>query len=126
MADRAAGNAASRARPNQIPLGPDPTGAGHAPSAEHFELGEREFDDGFDSVATPARFAVTAGVRRIELEFLHGYPCAQVYAPLSGHFICFEPMTAPANALRSGDGLCLLAPGERYRARFSLGLSSVD
>jgi aldose 1-epimerase len=107
---------------DQIPLGPDPTGAGHAPSAEHFALGEREFDDGFDSVAEPARFAVTAGARRIELELEHGYPCAQVYAPLDGHFICFEPMTAPANALRSGDGLRLLAPDERYRAGFSLGV----
>ena len=107
---------------NQIPLGPGPNGAGHAPSAEHFALGEREFDDGFDSVAEPARFAVTAGARRIELELEHGYPCAQVYAPLDGHFICFEPMTAPANALRSGDGLRLLAPDKRYRAGFSLGV----
>jgi galactose mutarotase-like enzyme len=102
--------------PNQIPIGPDE----QASSPQRFELGEREFDDGFDSVADPARFAVTAGERRVELEFLHGYPCAQVYAPLDGHFICFEPMTAPANALRSGDGLRLLAPGERYRAGFAL------
>jgi aldose 1-epimerase len=109
---------------NQIPVYPDPagTGDGQASSAQHFELSDREFDDGFDSVAAPARFAVTAGERRIELELMHGYPCAQVYAPLSGHFICFEPMTAPANALRSGDGLRLLAPGERYRAGFSLGV----
>ena len=34
---------------------------------------EREFDDGFDSVADPARFAVTAGERRIELELTDGY-----------------------------------------------------
>jgi len=112
---------------NQIPIGPAPAGAdstgpGQAPSAERFALGEREFDDGFDSVAEPARFAVTAGGRRIELELTNGYPCAQVYAPLGGHFICFEPMTAPANALRSGDGLRLLQPGERYRAGFSLGI----
>ncbi|HEY5045225.1 MAG TPA: aldose 1-epimerase [Solirubrobacteraceae bacterium] len=106
--------------PNQIPIGPDPTDADQASSAQRFELGEREFDDGFDSVAEPARFSVAAGDRRIELEFLHGYPCAQVYAPLTGAFICFEPMTAPANALRSGDGLPLLNPGERYRAGFSL------
>jgi aldose 1-epimerase len=106
--------------PNQIPIGPDPTGSGQASSAQRFELSEREFDDGFDSVADPARFAVTAGERRIELELTGGYPCAQLYAPLDGHFICFEPMTAPANALRSGDGLRLLQPGERYRAGFSL------
>jgi aldose 1-epimerase len=102
--------------PNQIPTGPDVQPI----APKRFELGEREFDDGFDSVADPARFAVTAGERRIELELSDGYRCAQLYAPLDGHFICFEPMTAPANALRSGDGLRLLAPGERYRAWFSL------
>jgi len=106
---------------DQIPLAPDsPAGAVQASSTQRFELGAREFDDGFDSVANPARFAVTAGERRIELELADGYPCAQVYAPLDGHFICFEPMTAPANALRSGDGLRLLERGERYRAGFSV------
>jgi aldose 1-epimerase len=83
-----------------------------------FELAGQEFDDGFDAVAEPARFAVSSGGRRIALELLEGYPCAQVYAPASGQFICFEPMTAPANALRSGNGLRVLAPGERCSARF--------
>jgi len=105
---------------NQIPIGPDPADSEQASSAQRFVLGEREFDDGFDSVAEPACFAVSAGDRRIELEFGRGYPCAQVFAPLSGPFICFEPMTAQANALRSGDALRLLPPGERYRAGFSL------
>jgi aldose 1-epimerase len=108
----------------QIPLGvEDPASA-----PRRFELGGREFDDGFDAEATtaPVRFAVTAPARstaparRLELEFLRGYPYAQLYAPLSGHFICFEPMTAPANALRSGEGLRLLAPGERHSAAFSI------
>jgi aldose 1-epimerase len=101
--------------PSQIPVGPD-----QSLPPQRFALGVREFDDGFDSVAEPARFAVTTSDRRIELEFRQGYPCAQVYAPLSGSFICFEPMTAPANALRSGEGLRLLHPGERYSAGFSL------
>jgi aldose 1-epimerase len=100
---------------NQIPVGPD-----KALPSQSFELAEREFDDGFDAVAQPARFAVAAGGRRIALEFLEGYPCAQVYAPKGGQFICFEPMTAPANALRSGTDLPVLAPGERYRATFAL------
>ena len=39
---------------------------------ERFELAEREFDDGFDAVAEPARFGVAAAGRRIELEFLRG------------------------------------------------------
>ena len=104
--------------PSQIPIGPD-----QPLPPQSFALGVREFDDGFDSVPEPARFAVSAGERRIELEFTQGYPCAQVYAPLTGQFICFEPMTAPANALRSGDGLRLLNPGERYSAGFSVGVS---
>jgi galactose mutarotase-like enzyme len=102
----------------QIPLGP-----ARAVPAESFELGGREFDDGFDAVASSASFSVTAADRRIVFTFLHGYPCAQVFAPAGGQFICFEPMTAPANALRSGEGLRLLAPGERYVAGFSLAVS---
>jgi galactose mutarotase-like enzyme len=46
-----------------------------------------------------------------------------VFAPPGGQFICFEPMTAPANALRSGAGLRLLAPGERHRASFTVSVS---
>jgi galactose mutarotase-like enzyme len=69
-------------------------------------------------VAEPARFSV-AGGRRIEVDFLHGFPCAQVFSPRDREFICFEPMTAPANALRSGMGLRVLGAGERFRARFS-------
>jgi galactose mutarotase-like enzyme len=102
---------------HQIPLG-----AGQATLARNFRLAENEFDDGFDGLAEPARFSVTAGERRIELEFLHGYPCAQVYAPPGRQFVCFEPMTAPTNALRSGAGLRLLAPGERLLASFALSI----
>jgi galactose mutarotase-like enzyme len=100
----------------QIPLGP-----GQAHEAQRFELAAREFDDGFDAVNEPARFSATAG-RRIALEFLQGYPCAQVFAPRASQFICFEPMTAPTNALRSGTGLRLLQPGESYNAHFRVSV----
>jgi aldose 1-epimerase len=105
---------------DQIPVGPD-----QALPAQRFELGGREFDDGFDEVAEPACFCVAAGGRRIALEFLEGYPCAQVFAPRGGQFICFEPMISPANALRSSMGLRLLAPDERYRASFSVGVADL-
>jgi aldose 1-epimerase len=101
----------------QIPTGPERT---LPPQA--FELAGHEFDDGFDSVAAPARFAVADAGRRLELELLEGYPCAQVFAPPARSFICFEPMTAPANALRSGCGLRLLAPGEGCRAAFAVSV----
>ncbi len=103
---------------HQIPSGPERT----LPD-QTFELAERDFDDGFDSVPAPARFAVADAGRRLALELLEGYPCAQVFAPPASSFICFEPMTAPANALRSGSGLRLLAPGESCRAAFVINAS---
>jgi galactose mutarotase-like enzyme len=99
-----------------------PSGSGEALEARRFALAEHDFDDGFDALTEPARFAAAAAGRRISVEFLQGYPCAQVFAPPSGQFICFEPMAAPTNALRSGTGLRVLAPGERYSAIFSVRL----
>ena len=102
---------------SQIPVGP-----GRELAAQRFELGDRVLDDGFDSVAQLARFSVEGGGRRIEVTFARGYPCAQVFAPAAGQYICFEPMTAPANALRSGEGLRLLAPGETFAASFTVAV----
>ncbi len=115
LAHRAARDAAPELDADQIPIGPE-----EELRAERFELEGNRFDDGFDAVAVPARFAAEAAGRRIELELLEGYPCAQVFAPPASGFICFEPMTAPTNALCSGMGLRLLASGERFRAVFSV------
>jgi aldose 1-epimerase len=90
--------------------------------ARRFGLDEEEFDDGFDEVSDPARFDAQAGGQGIRLELLEGYRCAQVYSPRGARFICFEPMTSPTNALRSGEGLELLAPGEQRRHRFQIGV----
>jgi aldose 1-epimerase len=88
-------------------------------------LGESAFDDGFEALAEPACFSASAGGRRVAFEFLQGYPCAQVYSPAGAQFVCFEPMTAPANSLRSGRGLRLLAPGERFSAAFALSVEDL-
>ncbi len=60
----------------------------------------------------------------IALELVSGYPFSQIYAPPGKDFICFEPMTAPTNALRSGDGLTVLAPGEEHRGEFRVSFRS--
>ena len=65
-------------------------------------------------------FAVAGGGRRIEVAFDEGYPVAQVFAPPGKELICFEPMTAPTNALVTGDGLRAVAPGERAAAQFAV------
>lgn len=83
-------------------------------------LGARTFDDGYVDVADGAEFVVAGGGRRITVRLEQGYPAAQVFAPATDDVICFEPMTAPTNALGSGDRLPLVAPGERYCATFSI------
>jgi aldose 1-epimerase len=105
----------------QIPVG---TAVAQPPSS--FVLAEEQFDDGFDAVAEPALFSVTGAGRRVGLELLEGYRFAQVYAPRGEQFICFEPMSAPTNALRSGTGLSMLAPGERQRSRFSVRVEDLS
>jgi aldose 1-epimerase len=81
-------------------------------------LGERVYDDGFDRIGESSVFAVAGGGRRIEVAFERGYRYAQVYAPATADVVCFEPMTAPANALATGS--FELAP---YAATFSVRVS---
>jgi galactose mutarotase-like enzyme len=83
-------------------------------------LSGRTFDNGYADVAPDSVFSLHGAGRRVTVTFEHGYPFAQLFAPAAADVVCFEPMTAPANALRSGDGLVTLGPGERYRARFAI------
>jgi galactose mutarotase-like enzyme len=96
-----------------------PTGETVDAPAYSGPLSELDLDDGFEGVADGAVFALTGGGRRVELRYEAGYPCAQVYAPADKPLVCFEPMTAPANALRSG----AFAVGP-YSAVFSLSVSA--
>ena len=65
-----------------------------------------------------ATLSVAAGGKRISVDLLEGYPYTQVYAPLGHDYLAFEPMTAPANALISGDGLRIVAAGDTFSAKF--------
>jgi aldose 1-epimerase len=96
-----------------------PTGEVVAEAAEEGPLGDRTFDDGYADVAG-AVFSVHGGGRRLELALLEGYTHAQVFAPPNDDVVCFEPMTAPANALVSDDGLRVLPEGEAFRAAFEV------
>jgi galactose mutarotase-like enzyme len=98
-----------------------PTGEREAVQVAEGPLGSRTFDDGYLAPEGGAPFVLAGGGRRIEVAFDDGYPFAQVYAPADDGVIALEPMTAPTNALVSGDpDLVLLGSGEAYRATFSI------
>ena len=102
-----------------------PTGRSEAFRPVLGPLGRRTFDDGFVLAADRGeRFVLAGGGRRMEVVFEEGYPCAQVFAPPDDDVVCFEPMTAPTDALRG----CLgpppaVTPGDRYRARFTIAVT---
>jgi aldose 1-epimerase len=97
-----------------------------APGELDGPLGGRTFDTGYDrllDVGQPA-FVVADDRRTLTLTHVSGYPVTQVYAPEGSDFICFEPMTAPVNALVSGEGLRWVAPGESFEAVFTLSVQT--
>jgi aldose 1-epimerase len=100
-----------------------PTGAREPVSQRSFTLTQHALDDSFDALEDPASFAAAAGDVALKVEFLEGYSYAQVYAPADQDFICFEPMTAPTNALISGNALALVAPGQQHRAAFRISIA---
>ena len=96
-----------------------PTGETARQPASTEPLGDNVFDDGYDEVADGAVFAVSGGGRRIEVHFEQGYAAAQIFAPSSESVVCFEPMTAPTDALRRG-GYPTAEPGGWGVAQFSI------
>jgi galactose mutarotase-like enzyme len=96
------------------------------PGALSGPLGHRVFDDSFPALtgSTP-EFSVADSRRRVSVQFTSGYPVAQVYAPAGAAFIAFEPMTAPVDALRSGNGLRFAEPGEEFSAEFAIAVDVV-
>ena len=97
-----------------------PTGEGEMPAFRSGLLEDRSLDDGYELPEHPRPFTVSAGGRTLGVEFVEGYTYAQAYAPAGQDLICFEPMTAPANALISHDGLRLAPPGEPFHATFRI------
>ncbi len=94
-----------------------------APGALDGALGDRTFDDSYPVVyGEQPQFVLADERRRLTLEHVSGYPVTQVYAPEASQFICYEPMTAPVDALISGEGLRWVKPGEEFEAVFSISV----
>jgi aldose 1-epimerase len=96
-----------------------PTGATTPQPAKTQPLGDNTFDDAYDQVDDGAVFAVSGGGRRLEVHFEQGYPATQIFAPHGEDVVCFEPMTAPTDALSRG-GYRSARPGEPVVAVFSI------
>jgi aldose 1-epimerase len=94
-----------------------PTGETEPATIPPGPLGDRTFDDGFSGVNGP--FVLADDNRRISVTFERGYPYAQVFAPEGQALICSEPMTAPTNALMTGD-LRTIEAGEEFTASFRI------
>jgi galactose mutarotase-like enzyme len=99
-----------------------PTGRTEPQPAESRPLANRALDDLFALVGD-RRLAIEAGERTVVVEMETGYPFSQVYSPADAAFACLEAMTAPTNALVTGD-CTLVEPGDEYEARFSITISA--
>ncbi len=102
-----------------------PNGSCTPSTAATVTLADHEFDDLF--IANGPRRSVTLcghGARlRVDLDA--GYPFLQVYAPAGETFCCLEPMTAPTNALVTGDHP-VVAPGDTFRATFAASVTGIS
>lgn len=100
-----------------------PTGKAADEPAEAAPVGERTFDDLYVLDADPAerRLGLEAAGRRLVVGYGDGYDHAQVFAPPGAEFVCLEPMTAPTAALATG-ATPLVAPGDSFSARFTIGV----
>lgn len=98
-----------------------PTGAEIAEPAGTVRLAGRGFDDGY-RLGANRRLVLAAGRRRLELALDRNYDHVQVYTPPGADSIALEPMTAATDAL-ARNATPVIAPGERFTARFALTLS---
>ena len=99
-----------------------PTGETERCEPGRRQLGHTEWDDGFSELDDPPRFLLGNHDSEVAVTFLRGYRFAQVFAPAGSDFVCFEPMTAPTNALVAGEDLPIVRPGARYEAAFEIAV----
>lgn len=97
-----------------------PTGASEPFPGLDTTLGTRSFDDGFALLEPQATLSIAYNGHQIAVDLLEGYTHTQVYAPHDENYIAFEPMTAPSNALISGEGLRFVSPGKAFSATFRI------
>jgi len=98
-----------------------PTGRTEPQPTESRPLADRDLDDLF-ALGKDRRLALEGANRTVTVTLEEGYPFAQVYSPAGAAFGCLEAMTAPTNALVTGD-CALVQPGDQFTARFEISVS---
>ncbi len=95
-----------------------PDGRESAERAQVVGLGGVAFDTGY-RLGRTRRFRLSSTERSLIVEMDSGYSFAQVFAPGGKPYVAIEPMTAPANALLTGEHP-VVGPGESFTATFTV------
>lgn len=98
-----------------------PTGRARPVEAETAPLAGRSLDELY-ALGTDRVLSLSTPDRRLTLTYDDGYPYAQVYSPEGASFCAIEPMTAPTNALVTGDYPTVL-PGATFSAGVTIAVS---
>ena len=80
--------------------------------AEHDDIG----------LDVPARVAFRDRQSVVSMDLEAGFAVAHLFAPPMQDLVSLEPMTAPAGALNSGDGLTIVGPGDTFLSSFTISL----
>lgn len=121
----------------QIPVGSEPTRGGADDWSKPHAIGNRRLDDAFTDLVRDGegRAWVRLGAPdggTVELWADRHFPVMQVFTGDTlepgrrRRGLAVEPMSAPANAFQSGQGLVRLEPGQEWRGSWGVRLKTLD
>ena len=107
-----------------------PTGETEPVEIEPGRLASARYDDHFVELEQPARLRGRGRRQADRARARSGLPVRPGLRAgrrsSEEPYICFEPMTAPVNALVSGDGLRSVPPGGSFRAEFRVRVQALS
>jgi aldose 1-epimerase len=108
----------------QIPVGAEPVEGTAYDFRVGRRLGEQRLDDGFAAISSPGMVELRGPNGGARLHYDESFRFLQVYTQgnVSGGRagVAVEPMTCPANAFNSGEGLIVLEPGQSWSGLWGL------
>jgi aldose 1-epimerase len=97
-----------------------PTGERVAAPVRHTVIADTDMDDLYTDLGAAPELTLAGGGHELTMRLLEGYTHLQLFSKPGSPVVAIEPMTAPTDALRSGDGLRLAT--EPFTAVFALDL----